>query len=186
MKVFKPIPGFSNYLVSDSGVVVTRARRIRYVHAVTGKEHFRITKERPIKIYSTIQGYYFCQLYRNKQSFNKTIHRLVANAFLPYESGKPWINHKDGNKKNNHVSNLERCTRMQNVQHAMKNGLIATGERVGTSKLTTCSVLEIKKLLTNGVSHSEIANKFNVCKSTITLINTGETWKHVTPSPARS
>lgn len=51
------------------------------------------------------------------------VHRLVANAFIPKISGKEIINHKDGNKRNNYVNNLEWCTTQENIIHAVKTGL---------------------------------------------------------------
>lgn len=53
----------------------------------------------------------------------KYVHRMVAETFLDKEDGKDFVNHKDGNKKNNHVNNLEWCTRSENMQHAFENGL---------------------------------------------------------------
>ncbi len=52
------------------------------------------------------------------------VHRLVALAFIPQVDGKPHINHKDGNKTNNVVENLEWCNRSENMLHAYKIGLI--------------------------------------------------------------
>jgi hypothetical protein len=52
------------------------------------------------------------------------VHKAVAEAFLQKTEGKPIINHKDGNKQNNHASNLEYCTQKDNIRHAITTGLM--------------------------------------------------------------
>ena len=68
-------------------------------------------------------GYLYVRLSIDGNSKHRTIHRLVAETFLPNKQNLPQINHKDGNKKNNKVSNLEWCTQKHNMQHAIKTGL---------------------------------------------------------------
>lgn len=68
-------------------------------------------------------GYRFASLVVNKKKKNYLVHRLVATAFLPNPDNLPIVNHKDGNKLNNRLENLEWCTAQQNSQHAHKTGL---------------------------------------------------------------
>lgn len=65
-------------------------------------------------------GYLFVNLAGKQVS----VHRLVATAFIPNPMGKEQVNHKDGNKANNTVDNLEWCTASENTRHAVQNGLI--------------------------------------------------------------
>lgn len=112
------------------------------------------------------------------------LHRLLAEAFIPNPDGKLYINHKDGDKTNNRLENLEWCTHQENMQHAQRTGLvppsnIGPGEKSPAAKLTDSKVRSIKDMLAHGYSHQFIADMFGVAKGTIGWIKRGKTWAHI-------
>jgi hypothetical protein len=180
MEKFITIPNFPDYLVSNYGRVKTKARDVRYTHAVTSKEHFRKTEERFLKERNNnLNGYKFYQLYLNKKMYNKNAHQLVALAFIPNKHGLTTVNHKDGNKHNNCVENLEWCTNEYNHEHATRTGLKAKGVEIASSKLNDSMVHAIKYFLAKGISHIELSKAFKISRPTISLISKGKTWKHI-------
>lgn len=68
------------------------------------------------------------------------VHRIVAEAFLSREESRDYINHIDGNRLNNHVSNLEWCDHAENNNHAFDNDLIQTGRKIVLVDKTTKEV----------------------------------------------
>lgn len=178
---FKVILNFPDYLISNCGRIKTKGRKVRYTHAVSKKEFFRQTEERFLKEHLNDRtGYKFVQLYKNKKMHNQTIHRLVAIAFIDTNIAGAVVNHKDGNKHNNYYKNLEWVSNSYNHEHATKTGLKAKGERIGTSKLNNNTVHAIKYFLAKGFSHSELAKAFIISRASISLINEGKSWRHIT------
>ena len=118
---------------------------------------------------------------QNRISHFLRIHRLVAMAFLENPENLPEVNHKDGNKKNNCVTNLEWCTGEYNLNHAWSNGLIngLKGEKNGRSKLNDSQILEIREKFKNGEKIAKISRDYNVSWTLIKFIVTGKNWKHI-------
>lgn len=177
-EIFRTIIGFDDYLISNFGRVKTKERMLRYTHSKTGNEHFRKTECRFLMVRNNnLTGYKFVQLYKNKKMFNRVIHRLVAEAFIDNPNKYLVVNHKDGNKHNNTIENLEWCTNAYNHKHATETGLKVKGESVGTSKLTQRCVNAIRYLAVLGLSHTEISKAFGVSRPTISLIIENKIWK---------
>lgn len=110
-EIWIPVEGYEDrYEVSNTGKV----RSLNY--HMTGK-----TKE--LKPITEGKGYLMVGLCRDGKMKWGKIHRLVATAFIPNPENKREVNHKDGNKKNNHVDNLEWATASENMKHAFSMGL---------------------------------------------------------------
>lgn len=86
--------------------------------------NFRSNQERLLKLNVNARGYYYCNISTNCKVSKVKIHRLVAKYFVNNPLSKDTVNHIDGNKLNNHFSNLEWLTRKENIQHGYKNGLM--------------------------------------------------------------
>lgn len=106
-------------------------------------------------------------------------HRLIAQVFIPNPNKLPQVNHIDGNKLNNALSNLEWVTNRQNSIHAWDTGLMPLqyGEKASKSKLNKRQVLVIAN---SGKSDNELAATYKVHSSTINNIRCGKTWRQTT------
>lgn len=109
------------------------------------------------------------------------IHRAIAKTFIPNPNNLPEVNHKDGNKANNSVENLEWCTRNENLRHAYINKLrTAKGVNNPRCKLTDDDVLYIKKNYIRGDKRygaKALADKFGVAHQTICAVVSGQNWR---------
>lgn len=130
--------------------------------------------EKILKFYSKPKGYPTMHFY-SEEGVRETvmIHRLVAEAFISNPEGKPTVNHIDGDKKNNKVSNLEWNTYGENQEHARLTGLHKGTPSKLDSKLAKLSKEDIIDILTNcrkrvtGVMQKDFAEKYNVSTTCI-------------------
>lgn len=105
------------------------------------------------------------------------VHRLVAERYLPNPENKRTVNHKDGNKLNNQVDNLEWATDSENLKHAF-NELQRKPSR-GRATISEETVLTIKALLKDGLPHQRLAEFFGVKRSLIADISAKRAWDHI-------
>lgn len=112
-EIWKPVVGYEElYEISSYG----RVRSLACPRS--GKKHSRRKSERIMKpSYNKANGYYSIALTKDEKMHHFYIHRLVATSFLPNPNNLPEVNHKDENKVNNRVDNLEWCDRMHNIHY---------------------------------------------------------------------
>lgn len=173
--IWKPILGYEDlYEVSNKGDVRSLPK-IRNSKSGSKALH----KGRVIKKYVRNE-YYSVMLYKDNKPKNHTIHRLVAVAFIPNPEGKKTVNHKDANKSNNRVENLEWATWSENNLHAHVVGLHnQKGSNNNSAKLNERDIEEIFEFRHKGFLYKEIAEIYNVTPSTIGNIIRKKTWKHI-------
>lgn len=175
--MWKDIPGYETlYEVSSTGKVRSKEREI------TRKDGIHYFKcERVIKTY-LLNGYERLCLYKNGKQKQFLIHRLVALAFIEKEDGKDLVNHKDANKLNNNVDNLEWCTIKENNNHARNLGLYpkVKSSEMPKAKLNEKDVIFIRNNCSNEIEERlKFSKMYGVDPNTIYCILTYRTWKHV-------
>ena len=177
---WRPVAGYENtYEVSNLG-------RVRRNRTCKGFPAGRIKSQQIAP-----HGYPCVHLFRGYTRTRFAVHRLVAKAFLgPIDAGLE-VNHRDGNKQNNRLENLELVTRRENCRHAVRIGLMTTGERRPRSKLTAEKVRAIRAAYTQGgraaggKGQEALAKEHGVCRETIRDIVKGRAWTHLLDGPAR-
>lgn len=167
-EVWKDIPGFEGeYQISNMGKV---------------KSFSRYQEGRILKPWLTKgngkSGYYYISLGRKHRQL---VHRLVALTFLI--KNNQTVNHKDGNKLNNRVDNLEWVSYSENNKHAYTNKLKKApnllGGEICNHKLTEKQVILIRELRKQEVPVKELTKLFSVHYSTIYNIIRKSTWKNI-------
>lgn len=136
---------------------------------------------RQLKPLQTIHGYLRVALCKNNKPHYRNIARLVAEYFLDSWEGTLQVNHIDGVKTNNNLSNLEMCTPSENLKHAHRLGLRNNfGENHSQSKLNKESVVCIRFLIENSLADVvKIASAYNVTRSCIDQIISRRCWRHI-------
>lgn len=173
-EIWKDIKGFEGeYEVSNTGKIKSKKRK---------NERILIPD---VDRYGYLR---VCLFYSKGGYIRKKVHRLVAEAFLPNVNELPQVNHKDGDKKNNNVDNLEWCTAKENLRHALETGLRKKtykstphyGEENGNSKITKEIAEEIRNSYISGSREygcRALARKYGLGVTTVRAIVNYKTWK---------
>jgi len=154
------VEGYEDYEVYDGGRVYSHPKNYKTSH-----------KGRFLKESTNKKGYKSVYLSDSNGQKGFFVHRLVAKAFTPNPENKPQINHIDGDKTNNHVSNLEWCTNTENMGHAKRMGLrnteaiIRATAKTGKARrsITFKQAEEIRKICKDKkIKQKDVANLFNI------------------------
>lgn len=158
------------YLISNTGKV----KNLKYLK--TKKYYLR-------------RGYKRIDLYdaKNKRCLKRSVHRLVAENFIPNPLNKPQVNHIDGDKLNNNIENLEWATAQENTAHAIGAGLTDSsktqylkGEEISSSKITEEEVIKLREMYDSGeFILRELSEHFDLSIATVWHITKRNTWKHI-------
>jgi hypothetical protein len=172
MEIWKKIKDYPNYEVNNIGQVKSIERCI-----VQSNGEVHKLKEKYLKL-SNRGGYYrVCLTNGNGEKGNwKSVHRLVAECFIPNPENKPIINHINGIPTDNNINNLEWCTHQENSLHAHRTGLqvCKKGEKHHNAKLTNKQALEIRN---SNLSSRKLAVIYGVSRRCIKFIINNITYK---------
>ena len=171
MEEWKPITNYEeHYSVSSLGNVPREKGGIGLCTAG------RILKPKKIG-----NGYLGVNLCKNGSEKCFRIHRLVAREFLGECPPGKEVNHIQGDKHNNRLSNLEYLTKSENVRHSYKLGKrkIPCGVSHGMSKINEKDVVLIRERYRNGETLKNIAKDFCISFHAVSRIKNYKTWKHV-------
>ena len=155
------------YMVSDQG-------RVMSVPRGTGRSFF---SGRVLKQGFGNSGYLHVALCRDGKMKTKEVHRMVATAFIKRPRNKTEVNHKDGIKTNNVVSNLEWVTRSENIKHSYANLPRKQYDHFHKVKLTDEKVAEI---MNRSGTNAEIASIYGISDVMVGRIKNKKAWRHIT------
>lgn len=170
---WKDIIGYENYYqASNIGRVKSLERYVKGAH-----NNKRLLKSRIKVLQFRKVGYLIIKFCKDGIETSNSVHRLVAEAFIPNPENKPEVNHKKGIKWDNRAWMLEWVTPKENIEHGYANGLIQNiGEKHGKAKLKESDVLEIRK---STLSKKELSKIYNVTISCIHGILNRTYWGHI-------
>lgn len=171
-EIWKDIKNYEGlYQISNFGNVKSLARSID-----CGK-FIRNVKEKLLKQSKNSSGYLHVTFSKNNKLKTFTVHKLIMNTFIG--DSNLTINHKDCNKENNNINNLEYITNEDNLKHAHKNKLINYRKGINhhCTRISLTNLNKIYKMAMEGIPHKIIAEKFNIAISTVSTIKTKKSYR---------
>jgi hypothetical protein len=171
--MWQTIGMFPDYEACRDGRIRSKSRERRF-----GKQ-IRTVPSQEIRPFNHSCGYLCVKLAKDRKKTNKYVHRLVASVFIANPDALPEVNHKDGNRKNNHVNNLEWVNRRENLAHArdvLKRGAgTASDKRKRFTKVTAETVRQIRA---SDKTAKELSLIYGCSVNCVRRIRNNVTWKN--------
>ncbi len=157
----KRIVGYENYAVTDDGRV------------------FNCKTNRLLRVDISNRGYHRITVCKNNKPKKMTIHRLVAELFIPNPNNYQTVNHISGDKSDNSINNLEWMSQAQNQEHAVATGLCPRGSSNGNSKYSENFIDVVCELISQGKPRGEVIKLTGITKSAFDDVRRRKTWAHI-------
>jgi len=177
-EIWVVVPGFDDrYIVSSHGNIVslgfTRTQTFSFSYGKLERTFYYKPKK---LFYEICNGYYRVVLYNGKKKSRMYVHQIVCKSFFGEPKRNNQVNHIDGNRKNNNISNLEYVTPSENLLHAVH---VTKTWGARNSKFSNKDILNIRKLISQGLKNSVIAKKYKVCDETIRRIKVNKAFIYI-------
>lgn len=172
---FRVIPDYPRYAIDENGIVLSICIRGGNRKAVLSWSN---AKRASIRI--SHHGYKMIILHGTTgKDRSANIHTLVLEAFVGPRPDGLECRHIDGNKLNNHLSNLVWGTSRENNHDKKQHGTLLVGSKNPAAKLTNADVLEIRRRRASGEKCKSIADDFNISDVSVSYIAKRITWQHI-------
>lgn len=168
METWKTIPSLGNAYEASNEGQVRRSKKNR------GTRVGRVLSVGTMK-----SGYKTVCAQHNGKTTTRLVHRLVAEAFLGPSPDGHEVNHKDCNKANNNVENLEYVTRSENLLHASKKTGAYRGSRNSQAVINESIAVEIRRMHSAGLGYKKLSKHFDLPWHIVRSVAARITWKHL-------
>lgn len=184
-EIWKDYPPYPDrYQVSNFGNV--RSKPFIKQSSNKGGPYSFLTKQKQLIPLLNEDGYWQLRLMVDGFKFTRKIHRMVAETFIENPEELPCVNHRDSDRANNHVENLEWCTNQYNIQHSYATGSNSNaGEKHPRAILNEADILRIKELEIEGLTCKDISDKLGFKYHTIHKVLQRKNWKNVEPDGSK-
>lgn len=178
---YRDIEGFEGYRVGSDGTVWSCWERAK--GKGSGRKWVMGSEWRQCKLTPFNNGYMSVTLCRNGEPKRCTVHSIVLSAFRGERPSGLEARHLDGNRQNNHLTNLAWGTNAENVADKLRHGTTGKGERNGRAKLNEAKALAALDRIAAGESKSAVARDLGIGWTTLDHLASGRSWRHL-PRPA--